>query len=113
MLKNPVKQKKTPKSSAQYVVEYTIPILNREIFFKFVQLSLNPYLRLFATVRESFTEGRTGGLCHGSRVEKLTNHESRIFKFCFEALHVSREICASRTTENIFLKSRFTVNEMI
>ena len=27
-----------------------------------------------------------GGFCHG-----LTNHESRIFKFCFEALHVSRE----------------------
>ena len=58
-------------------------------------------------------EGRTGVLCHGSRAEKLTNHESRIFKFYFEALHVSREICASRITKNIFLKSRFSVNEMI
>ena len=54
-----------------------------------------------------------GGLCHGSRAEKLKNRESRIFKFCFEALHVSREIFVSRITKSIFLKSRFTVNEMI
>ena len=47
-----------------------------------------------------------GNLCHGSWAEKLTNHESRIFKFCFEALHVSREICASWITKNIFFKSR-------
>ena len=58
-------------------------------------------------------EGRTGGLCHGSQAEKLKHHESRIFKFCFEALHVSREICVSRITKNIFFKSRFSVNEMI
>ena len=50
---------------------------------------------------------------HGSQAEKLTNQESRIFKFCFQALHVSREIYVSRITKNIFFKSRFTVNEMI
>ena len=62
----------------------------------------------------AFKEGRTGGgLCHGSRAEKLVHHESRIFKFRSEALHVSREICASRITKNIFLKSRSSVNEMI
>ena len=53
-----------------------------------------------------------GGLCHGSRAKKLMYHESRIFKFHSEALHVSREVCASRITKNIFLKSRFSVNEM-
>ena len=56
---------------------------------------------------------RGGGLCHSSRAEKLTHLESRIFKFYSEAPHVSREICASRITKNIFLRSRFSVNEMI
>ena len=43
------------------------------------------------------------GLSHGSRAEKLGHHESRIFKFYFQALHVSRETCASRITKNIFI----------
>ena len=57
-------------------------------------------------------EGRTGGGSL-SRFTAWKIDESRIFKFCFEGLHVSSEICASRITKNIFFKSRFTVNEMI
>ena len=55
---------------------------------------------------------RGGGSFHGPRAKKLTHHESRIFKFHFKALHVSREIFASRSTKNIFLKSRFSVNKI-
>ena len=54
-----------------------------------------------------------GGLFHVPRAEKSTHHESRIFKFYFEALHLSSQTCASRITKNIFLKLRFSVNEMI
>ena len=57
------------------------------------------YFSCFHLTRGSY---RGGGLCHGSRAEKLTHHESQIFKFYFEALHVSHETCVSRITKNIF-----------
>ena len=58
-------------------------------------------------------ESRTGGGGSLSRFTNLKIDASRIFQFYFEAFHVSREVCASRITKNIFLKSRFSVNEMI
>ena len=63
--------------------------------------------------KNMYVEGRTGGGVSVTVHAGWKIDESRIFKFCFEALHVSREIRVSQITKNIFLKSSFTVNEMI
>ena len=58
-------------------------------------------LNLISKLRQNLYEVRTGGLCHGSRAEKLTHHESYYIinnKFYFEALHVSRETYAITQT---------------
>ena len=54
--------------------------------------------------------GYRGGV---SVTKKIDASRITVFKFYFEALHVSLEICVSRITKNIFFKSRFSVNEMI
>ena len=72
---------------------------------------LNYVMIIYNLNGENDIEGRIGRSL--SRAETLTHHESRIFKFYFEALHVSRETCASRVTKNVFLKTRFSIKEMI
>ena len=58
------------------------------------------------------TEGRTGGVSVTKKID-ASRIMITVFKFYFEALHVSLEICVSRITKNIFFKSRFSLNEMI
>ena len=73
---------------------------------------LNYVMIIYNLNGENDIEGRIGRSL--SRAETLlTHHESRIFKFYFKALHVSRETCASRVTKNVFLKTRFSVKGMI
>ena len=61
---------------------------------------LNEGENWFAALTKSVVQG---SLCHGSQAEKLMHHESRIFKFYFEALHVSRVA----NHEEYFLKVTF------
>ena len=50
-----------------------------------------------------------GGLCHGSRDEKLMYHESRIFKFYSEALHVHAKYVRHGSLRIFFLNHVFGI----